>query len=111
MKYYDETNSPPSIETLTNVSVSRSVVSLKIYNQEDQNGSNGCSQSVCQHLCLPRPPNNYTCACTLGYILENETECKEDLKKDKVIHIIYVKKTLFRFIILHKHTLIPLVSF
>ena len=90
IKYYEEENSQslPSIQTLTNVSESRSIVSLKIYDQAEQKGSNGCSQSVCQHLCLPRGPIQYTCACTLGYILENETECKEDLKKDKVSNFV-----------------------
>ena len=74
-----------TIHILTNVSESRSIASLKIYNQSDQSGSNSCDQSPCQHLCFPKPHNDYTCRCTLGYLLENETECKEDTKNDKVI--------------------------
>ena len=87
MKDLEQTS--PSIHTLTNVSESRSIVSLKIYDQSDQSGSNGCDQSVCQQLCLPKPHNDYTCRCTLEYLLENETECKEDTKNDKVIQVTF----------------------
>ena len=83
MQNFDQNS--PTIHILTNVSESRSIASLKIYNQSDQSGSNACDQSPCQHLCLPKPHNDYTCRCTLGYLLENETECKEDTKNDKVI--------------------------
>ena len=82
MTEYDQ--SPPTIHILTNVSISRPVLSLKIYDEVDQSGTNACDQSPCQHLCLPKPQNDYTCHCTLGYHLENEMECKEDTKSDKV---------------------------
>ena len=90
MQNFDQNS--PTIHILTNVSESRSIASLKIYNQSDQSGSNACDQSPCQHLCLPKPHNDYTCRCTLGYLLENETECKEDTKNDKVstyVNVIY----------------------
>ena len=80
----DYEQNSPSIHILTNVSESRPVVSLKIYDQGDQSGTNACDPSPCQHLCLPKPQMDYTCHCTLGYILENEIECKEDTKSDKV---------------------------
>ena len=85
MNNYEENS--PSIHILTNVSKSRPVVSLKIYDQDDQSGTNACDPSPCQHLCLPKPQMDYTCHCTLGYILENEIECKEDTKSDKVCNI------------------------
>ena len=88
MNNYEQTS--PSIQILTNVSKSRPVVSLKIYDQGDQSGTNACDPSPCQHLCLPKPQMDYTCHCTLGYILENEIECKEDTKSDKVCNIISV---------------------
>ena len=46
IKYYEEENSQslPSIQTLTNVSESKSMVSLKIYDQAEQKGSNDCSK-------------------------------------------------------------------
>ena len=83
----DYEQNSPSIQILTNVSKSRPVVSLKIYDQGDQSGTNACDPSPCQHLCLPKPQMDYTCHCTLGYILENEIECKEDTKSDKVCNI------------------------
>ena len=85
MNNYEQNS--PSIHILTNVSESRPVVSLKIYDQGDQSGTNACDPSPCQHLCLPKPQMDYTCHCTLGYILENEIECKEDTKSDKVCNI------------------------
>ena len=85
MNNYEQNS--PSIQILTNVSESRPVVSLKIYDQGDQSGTNACDPSPCQHLCLPKPQMDYTCHCTLGYILENEIECKEDTKSDKVCSI------------------------
>ena len=85
MNNYEQNS--PSIQILTNVSKSRPVVSLKIYDQGDQSGTNACDPSPCQHLCLPKPQMDYTCHCTLGYILENEIECKEDTKSDKVCNI------------------------
>ena len=88
MNNYEQNS--PSVHILTNVSKSRPVVSLKIYDQGDQSGTNACDPSPCQHLCLPKPQMDYTCHCTLGYILENEIECKEDTKSDKVCNIISV---------------------
>ena len=85
MNNYEQNS--PSVHILTNVSKSRPVVSLKIYDQGDQSGTNACDPSPCQHLCLPKPQMDYTCHCTLGYILENEIECKEDTKSDKVCNI------------------------
>ena len=49
MNNYEQNS--PSIQILTNVSKSRPVVSLKIYDQGDQSGTNACDPSPCQHLC------------------------------------------------------------
>ena len=94
MNNYEQNS--PSVHILTNVSKSRPVVSLKIYDQGDQSGTNACDPSPCQHLCLPKPQMDYTCHCTLGYILENEIECKEDTKSDKVCNIISVRLMNFK---------------
>uniref|UniRef100_A0A3B3R2I7 Low density lipoprotein receptor-related protein 2a n=1 Tax=Paramormyrops kingsleyae TaxID=1676925 RepID=A0A3B3R2I7_9TELE len=49
---------------------------LKVHYRETSAGtSNGCSDNMgaCQHLCLPRPGNLYTCACATGFKLNPDS--------------------------------------
>ncbi|XP_013407657.1 low-density lipoprotein receptor-related protein 2-like [Lingula anatina] len=52
--------------------------SLMVYKERHNQGqSNGCSSNNggCQHLCLPNGKSSRTCACTVGYTLQSDTQC------------------------------------
>lgn len=64
-----------------------SVYSLRIYDPQDQLGSNPCSinKGGCDHLCLPISASKKVCKCALGYTpvfqtSGNHTGCKSKKK-------------------------------
>jgi low-density lipoprotein receptor-related protein 1 (alpha-2-macroglobulin receptor) len=66
--------------------VSKEIYSLRVYDPELQQGSNPCLQDNggCAHLCLPRGLN-HRCICSIGFVLEDGSNCKED-NKDHVLY-------------------------
>lgn len=55
------------------------VLSLRIYDPSQQNGTHICSKSKagCQHLCLPTSATTYSCKCATGYYVNpnNPKKC------------------------------------
>ena len=66
--------------------LSQPIYSLKYYNLEDQvSKNNACyNNNRCQHLCIPSGLD-FRCACSLGYNLENGTQCIED-QSDRLVY-------------------------
>uniref|UniRef100_A0A3B3E196 Low-density lipoprotein receptor-related protein 2 n=1 Tax=Oryzias melastigma TaxID=30732 RepID=A0A3B3E196_ORYME len=53
---------------------------LKVHARDSAGTSNACSSNNggCPHLCLPKPDNKKTCACTTGFIPSNDgTRCEQ----------------------------------
>lgn len=59
-----------------------SVLSLRIYDPSEQNGTHPCAtnKGECEHLCLPSSAFGYTCKCAIGYL----EDAKDPLKCNRM---------------------------
>lgn len=77
--------------TLFNFGCIENIYSLRIYDPDEQNGTNACAldKGGCQHLCLPAPSSNAkrVCKCALGFTADerNSTRCKSNIFVNKTL--------------------------
>uniref|UniRef100_A0A8C9SXP4 Low-density lipoprotein receptor-related protein 2 n=1 Tax=Scleropages formosus TaxID=113540 RepID=A0A8C9SXP4_SCLFO len=86
---------------------------LKVHFRESSAGtSNGCSNNAgeCQHLCLPRPNNIYSCACATGFKLNSNNKTCSPYQSYVVISMLSALKGFSLEGVDHSEAMVPVAG-